>query len=158
MEENFDRGIKIMQPQSVNDIKIAISQIIEQIPCLKMLVLFGSRVRGDYDEQSDWDFAVLYDKKLRKDDEKLDWDSFKLRIFLEKALNLPEDKIDLVDLETCSPWLKHVVARDGEVLFQEEAEVFKQFYQSSLKSNIELKAYRQSVREKVKSALQRWRA
>jgi len=147
-----------MPPQSFNDLKPVISRILEQVPYLKLLVLFGSRARGDADENSDWDFAVLYDEELRKHYEKggLDW--LRLWTVLEKVLDLPDNKVDVVDLGHCSPLLAHFVARDGTVLFEEEAGEFERFRQRALKSEAELKAYRQAVREKVRSALQKWKA
>jgi len=141
-----------MQIQSIDDIKSAIPQIVEQIPYLKLLVLLGSRARGDHDAESDWDFAVLYDEELRRKYEK---SIYSLRIWkvLKKVLHLSEDKIDIVNLDQCSLRLKHIVAQDGEVIFEKEDGLFEEFHHAYLESNIELKAYRQVVREKVKSAL-----
>jgi predicted nucleotidyltransferase len=48
------------------DLIAKIPQILEQIPYLKLLVLFGSRARGDHDPKSDWDFAFLCDEELHK--------------------------------------------------------------------------------------------
>jgi predicted nucleotidyltransferase len=53
-----------MPPQSSADIQAAIPQILEQVPYLKLLVLFGSRARGDAFPSSDWDFALLFDLVL----------------------------------------------------------------------------------------------
>ncbi len=147
-----------MPPQSFDDLKSVISCILEQVPYLKLLVLFGSRARGDADENSDWDFAVLYDEELRKHYEKSGLDWLRLWTVLEKVLDLPDNKVDVVDLGHCSPLLAHFVARDGTVLFEEEAGEFERFRQRALKSEAELKAYRHAVREKVRSALQRWKA
>lgn len=51
---------------SFSDLKKLSSQLPEKIPYLKMLVLFGSRARGDTHAKSDWDFAALYDEEIRK--------------------------------------------------------------------------------------------
>ena len=53
-----------MPPQSSADIQAAIPQILEQVPYLKLLVLFGSGARGDAFPSSDWDFALLFDLVL----------------------------------------------------------------------------------------------
>ena len=43
---------------SIDDIKAKIPELLEQVPYLKLLVLFGSRARGDNQESSDWDYAI----------------------------------------------------------------------------------------------------
>jgi predicted nucleotidyltransferase len=35
---------------------------------VKKIILFGSRARGDYDKNSDWDFFVIIDKTLNRDE------------------------------------------------------------------------------------------
>ena len=47
------------------EFKVLSPQLPEKIPYLKMLVLFGSRARGDTHANSDWDFAALYDEEVR---------------------------------------------------------------------------------------------
>ncbi|MBW4525068.1 MAG: nucleotidyltransferase domain-containing protein [Phormidium tanganyikae FI6-MK23] len=42
-----------MKPQLIADIQAAIPQILEQVPYLKLLVLFGSRARGNGFPSSD---------------------------------------------------------------------------------------------------------
>jgi uncharacterized protein len=51
---------------SIDDVKAKIPELLEQVPYLKLLVLFGSRARGDNDSSSDWDFAILFDEDLRR--------------------------------------------------------------------------------------------
>jgi predicted nucleotidyltransferase len=41
-----------MKPQTIDDLQAAIPKILEQVPYLKLLVLFGSRARGDTKLQS----------------------------------------------------------------------------------------------------------
>lgn len=53
-----------MPPESIAEIQSLIPKILEQTPYLKLLVLFGSRVRGDHFPSSDWDFALLFDEEL----------------------------------------------------------------------------------------------
>lgn len=51
-----------MKTQSFYDLKNRFLQLPEKIPYLKMLVLFGSRAKGNIHAKSDWDFAVVYDE------------------------------------------------------------------------------------------------
>lgn len=146
-----------MQPQSIADLKSAVPQILEEAPYIDVLILFGSRARGSDTEASDWDFAVLYNEEMRKQYQKGSWAWLRLWTILERVLDLPEDKIDLVDLRTCSDVLAHCIAQDGKVIYEKNVGEFERFQKKALKSESELKAYRQSVREKVYAALQRWK-
>lgn len=55
-----------MKILTLEEIKVLSPKLPEKIPYLKMLVLFGSRARGDIHANSDWDFAALYDEEARK--------------------------------------------------------------------------------------------
>ena len=91
-----------------------IAKIPQAMQDFKLLILFGSRARGEHKPDSDWDFAVLYEERsAQKDISSL----LKIYTLLEQALEIPEDKIDVVDLKECSPILAHYVARDGRGLF-----------------------------------------
>ena len=51
-----------------------IRQVAEQVlPKGSTLYLYGSRARGDFNEDSDWDLLVLLDKPERSRD---DWDNY----------------------------------------------------------------------------------
>ncbi len=67
-----------------------ITAIVEKLPNLKLLILFGSRARGEHRPDSDWDFAVLYEERSdQKDISSL----LKIYTLLEQALEIPEDKL-----------------------------------------------------------------
>jgi predicted nucleotidyltransferase len=48
--------------------KIITSEIEKAGYQVDRIILFGSRARGDYNEYSDWDFFVVVDRELSKDD------------------------------------------------------------------------------------------
>jgi predicted nucleotidyltransferase len=144
-----------MQPQALDDVKSVTPRILEQIPYLKLMILFGSRARGDHDEASDWDIAVLYDEKQRKEYEKGGWDWLRGWSILQQELSLPDDGIDVVDLGECSNILAHAIARDGKLIYEREPGGFEQFYQQALMSKAELKAFRAEQRAFVKEGLER---
>ncbi|MBQ8486316.1 MAG: nucleotidyltransferase domain-containing protein [Prevotella sp.] len=51
-----------------------IKQVAERVlPKGSTLYLYGSRARGDYHKESDWDLLVLLDKAKRSHD---DWDNY----------------------------------------------------------------------------------
>ena len=85
-------------------------------PALRLLVLHGSRTRGEQHDRSDWDFAYLGDDGLAH---------FALLNDLSKVLQT--DDIDLVDLRTGSALLRFRVARDGWVLHERPAGTFLDF-------------------------------
>lgn len=59
----------------------------EVLPKGSSLYLYGSRARGDYHEDSDWDLLILLDKPER---DIRDWDNFAFP-FIERGWDLEED-------------------------------------------------------------------
>jgi predicted nucleotidyltransferase len=86
-------------------------------PGLRLLVLYGSRARGDAHERSDWDFAYQADATFDPDD-----------LLAALADRLRIDRIDLVDLDRAGALLRYHVARDGLVVFEREAHGFERFW------------------------------
>jgi predicted nucleotidyltransferase len=84
---------------------------------LKLLVLHGSRARGDARDDSDWDFAYLATSPL-------DVSS----LYADLALALRTDRIDLVDLATAGGLIRYRVARDGMVVVESEPGAFDRFW------------------------------
>jgi predicted nucleotidyltransferase len=127
-----------------------ITAIVEKLPNLKLLILFGSRARGEHRPDSDWDFAVLYGERSdRKDISSL----LKIYTLLEQALEIPDDKIDVVDLKECSPILAHYVARDGQLLYERETGLFEVFKEKFLMNPEESKALYRQLRNNLEISL-----
>ncbi len=130
------------------------SQIADYYPTLKLLILFGSRARGDHAPSSDWDMAYLCEPSPAKGDP---WfPRADLLLTLSEHSHIPSNRLDLIDLSTCSDILAHVVAQEGQLIYEREPGEFECFRQQSLKAPAELKQYRQTQREKVLQALARW--
>lgn len=85
-------------------------------PGLLLLVLLGSRARGDARPGSDWDLAFLGDDTV---------DQLLLRADLADAL--ATDAVDLVELGTASAVLRRDAAVDGRVLVQRQGGAFVAF-------------------------------
>ena len=79
MENTLEIVKKVITDEfKINDIKV------------KDILLFGSRVKGNYNEDSDWDFFVIIDKDLSFQKK---WDIIdKIKIKLAK-LKIPNDII-----------------------------------------------------------------
>ena len=83
-----------------------IKEIFEGDEDVLLAYLFGSRVKGLHQPISDIDIAVLLrDNSLEK--------QAALTYKIAKALKIPEDRVDLVDLSRASPHLKYNVLRCG---------------------------------------------
>ena len=89
---------------------------------IDLLVLFGSRAKGQASEASDWDLAVLLhpnqDEPLR---------IFALDPVLANLLGCSSDAIDVVDLDHSSYLLQRVVAEEGALLFERRPGLFLNF-------------------------------
>jgi predicted nucleotidyltransferase len=144
-----------MQPQTLDDVKSVTPRILEQLPYLKLMILFGSRARGDHDEASDWDIAVLYDEEQREEYEKGGWDWLRGWSILQDELELPDDRLDVVDLGKSSNILAHAIARDGKLIYEREPGEFEQFHQRTLMSKAELRAFCAEQKAIVKEGLER---
>ncbi|MDB9391402.1 type VII toxin-antitoxin system MntA family adenylyltransferase antitoxin [Microcystis aeruginosa] len=134
----------------MTDLADKITPLAEQLPNLQMLILFGSRARGEHKPDSDWDFAVLYEEGSNRKDIS---SQFKIYSLLEQALEIPEDKIDVIDLKECSPILAHYVARDGQLLYERETGLFEGFKEKFLMNPEESKALYRQLRNNLEISL-----
>jgi predicted nucleotidyltransferase len=89
-------------------------------PALRLLLLHGSRARGDERSDSDFDLAYLGDEGL---------DELELRLFLARALR--SESIDIVDLSRASGLLRFRAAKDGVLLYERRAGAFEDFVLAS---------------------------
>lgn len=83
---------------------------------LRLLVLHGSRSRGDEHAHSDWDFGYQGDERL---------DPAALHVALTETLGT--DEVDLVDLDRASALLRFEVARRGHCLYDHPRGAFEAF-------------------------------
>jgi predicted nucleotidyltransferase len=79
-------------------------------PGLHLLLVFGSRARGDAHDRSDWDFGYLAAESF---------DPAALLATLVEALAC--DRVDLVDLNRASGLLRFRAAREGVLVHETEA-------------------------------------
>jgi predicted nucleotidyltransferase len=84
---------------------------------LRLLVLFGSRARGDSHPASDWDFGYLADPAY-------DVDGLLARL----SERLCADRLDLVDLARAGGQLRFRAARDGRVVFARDEDEWERFW------------------------------
>ena len=84
---------------------------------LKLLVIFGSRARGDARSDSDWDFGYLADKPFDPDS-----------LLAALVTRLGSDRVDLADLARAGAQLRYRVAAEGRVVYAADEDVFPQFW------------------------------
>jgi len=83
---------------------------------LRLLVLFGSRARGDAAPYADWDFGFLAEGSL---------DTLSLMAALAEAIG--SEHLDLVDLARASGLLRYRAARDGVLVYEAQPGIFDGF-------------------------------
>lgn len=88
-------------------------------PSVVFAVLIGSRAEGRAVAASDWDVAVRWDFSLTgfQRVERTEY----LRQALARALEIPVEKVDLVDLANASLAMRAVVAEEGLPLCGEDS-------------------------------------
>ncbi|MEL7037200.1 MAG: nucleotidyltransferase domain-containing protein [Cyanobacteria bacterium J06592_8] len=137
--------------------KTLAEELPRQIPYLKMLILFGSRARGDTHAKSDWDFAALFDNELREacvKERAFGW--WEVPNLIGEIFDINSDKIDVVDLNRCSTLIAHFIARDGLLIYEEKLGDFENFKKQATMSNEDLKEIEKSLRQQVENFLQEW--
>jgi predicted nucleotidyltransferase len=100
------------------DVLASVRVVAARTPGLSLLVLHGSRARGDARPDSDWDVAYL------ADDASFDPDGL-LASLVER---LETDRVDLADLARAGALFRHRVAGDGVVIFEHTPGTFDHFW------------------------------
>lgn len=93
-----------------------LSRAATSLAGLSLLVLFGSRARGQAHGQSDWDFGYLAEPSF---------DPFALHERL--SILLATDDIDVVDLARASAVLRFRAAREGRLLYERSPGIHLEF-------------------------------
>jgi predicted nucleotidyltransferase len=83
---------------------------------LTLLVLFGSRARGDAGANADWDFGFLADSSV---------DPWVITAALAETVG--SERLDLVNLERASGLLRYRAARDGVLVYEARPGIFDRF-------------------------------
>jgi predicted nucleotidyltransferase len=94
----------------------ALRALAMRCPGLCLLILHGSRARGEAHAWSDWDFAFEAEPGFDPD-----------ALLADLAGHLNADRIDLVDLRRAGALLRYRAARDGVVVVEQEPGRFERF-------------------------------
>jgi uncharacterized protein len=111
---------------------------------LALLVLFGSRARGDHRADSDWDFGHLGSPSLDVDG-----------VLAMLVMSVGSDRIDLVDLARAGGQLRFRAAADGVPLFAAGPHEFPKFWFEAVSFWCDMQPVFRAGYEHVLSALPR---
>ena len=109
----YDAGMRRSQFDSVLD---AVAATAQATVGLDLLILFGSRARGNARPGADWDFGYLADEVA---------DVPALLAALVEVLD--NDHIDLVDLGRASGLLRYRAACDGLLVYEARSDLFDRY-------------------------------
>lgn len=142
---------------TIEELRELSQKLPEKIPYLKMLVLFGSRAIGKAHENSDWDFAALYDEELRKEHVGDNaWALLEVPLILGQFFQINNDIVDVVELDRRSPLLNYHVARDGKLLYEKQPGEFVNFQRKAWKIYADTAKFRKAQRRGIDLWLQKW--
>lgn len=113
-------------------------------PDLRLLVLFGSVVKGRARARSDVDLGVQCDGAADRD-----------ALFTAIASRLDTARIDVVDLRRAAPLLSFEIARTGRLLFEREAGAFREFQSLAARRYADADKFRKSQRRALHAFLER---
>ncbi len=108
---------------------------------LDLILIFGSRAKGNFHPESDIDIAV-YRKDILSETEKI-------QLTYELCNVFHIDNIDLVDLRTAPPLLVHEVLKDYEVLFQRDKMLLYQLELATIHKMKEIETLEKIRRERL---------
>ena len=100
---------------------------------LKLLLLFGSRARGDARKDSDTDIAFMSGRNLDFNQKA------ELMMDLLPVVKAKETKIDVIDTKTAHPLLLYLIMQDAKVLYTEGMMFFYNLQSAAFKKYIEVK-------------------
>ena len=103
---------------------------------LELAILIGSQASGKVTQESDWDIAISWIWQIEPIQRLGKTET--LRRMLAKQLNLPEAKIDIIDLTRAKLAMRAVVAEEGVVLKGEDSLAWAHFLQRTWR---ELESY-----------------
>jgi predicted nucleotidyltransferase len=139
---------------SLSELKQLVPNLVQEIPFLKLLILFGSRATGQNHEDSDYDFALICDQQIYQDWKKKGKSWFSLYSIFENIFELPNEAVDIVDLDRCSPILAHEIANNGKPLYEKQAGEYDAFISRCLISRENIKNLYQEQRQNINKKLQ----
>lgn len=106
---------------------------------IKLLYVFGSYAKGNNNQNSDIDIAVLLDDSYSAVD--------KLNLIGDLTLIFKRDDIDLVILNTANPVLRHQIIKYGKIVYEENQDTRVFFEVKVLSEYMDMEPFRRTQME-----------
>jgi len=95
---------------------IKIQELFSKYPKIKLAYFFGSRANGKFNDNSDYDFAVYFDKETE-----IKMFDIRIKLMAELATLLKNDKIDVVVLnQSEDPTLNFEIIQTGKLIYDKD--------------------------------------
>jgi predicted nucleotidyltransferase len=120
-----------------------IPELARCAPGLELLVLYGSRARGDDHVGSDWDLAYLAEERFDPD------------ALLAQLVTRLGERVDLVDLDRANGLLRYRVAAEGRPLYQSTPDRFERYWKEAVTFWCDIQPVLESAYEEVLARLAR---
>jgi predicted nucleotidyltransferase len=92
-----------------------IQEIIAKYPKIKLVYFFGSRVKGKFNINSDYDFAIYIEKENDRN-----MANIKMKLMTQLMIVLKNEKVDIVILNQGDPTLNFEICRTGKLIYEKE--------------------------------------
>lgn len=117
------------------------AQVLSTFP-VQFAYMFGSALRGRVHSESDVDIAAYLDPSLPASEQLQQL--LALHAPLARALDVPDEAIDLTLLNRAPLLLQHVVRTEGEVLYEHDHDARVEFELSVMRRRDDENRYRQA--------------
>lgn len=111
-----------MSERTLPEVAERLRGVAERHPALSLLLVHGSRARGDATAASDWDFAFLAAPGLDV-----------LALAADLARQVGTERVDVADLARASALLRYRAARDGVVVHESAPGEFARFWMEAVR-------------------------
>jgi len=103
----------------------SIKDILQTFPDLELAVLIGSQANGNATNESDWDIALRWNKKVDALQSLQQTEVLKQKI--ADITHIHKDKIDIIDMPKARLAMRAVIAEEGMVLKGEDTLAWSHF-------------------------------
>lgn len=128
----------------MKELRIKLEQIFRKHGVV-LAYLYGSRSRGTAKKESDYDFAVLFEKYVGISAEIM------LSLDIAEALNSPSDLVDVAALNKADAALKHRVLKEGQPIFWTDKKLKNRWERLTYVQNLELQDLHKLYFRKLKA-------
>lgn len=95
---------------------IKIQELLSKYPKIKLVYFFGSRASGKFNDNSDYDFAIYFDKE-----DEIKMFNVRIKLMMQLATLLKNDKIDIVVLnQSEDPTLNYEIIQTGKLIYDKD--------------------------------------